>query len=459
MPELKVLPYSPSYLNSTFKRVVVKPIPKDELINEGGLIIPTDVGRICERGIVFAVDKDSAIKEGDTVLYHKMDRTSPEHIDIISYEDNLYDVLYENELWAVNDMPFNKIFVTPTSDIQVNGDGLMLADGAKSVTQKGVVFRADPEYSVKEGDNVEYRKPEQDIYPTIEIQGNVYDVLNETDIFIVNGVVAPHRIIVKIDLIAQQAKRTSTDQGLLRSQLFLYMKFNLQYAEVVEIGKEARKLYPGLKVGDTAILHHTVEEKTQNYRIVKRDISKYNIPLYEYRVINAYDTSNRELMGRIANRDKMIIVPYGNHEFLDWEFDLLAAQGRKSELFTDFATNLDRCHDLEDFTDTAGKKKKEYIDKSMAKIRGVKKHLSTLDPLTNKNEFDRFETMFKEAQVDGMKIANYLNANHLVICKRSDNGERIVVPYKELYPINILGKRYLIAWKDYIVAKIVGTED
>jgi hypothetical protein len=127
-------------------------------------------------------------------------------------------------------------------------------------------------------------------------------------------------------------------------------------------------------------------------------------------------------------------------------------------LLTDFDTNLNNCHDLEDLVSSITRKKKEYTDKAMAKVRGTKKVLAATDPNFQKADFDRRETNYFEAQADALKVATYLNRNHLLICKRIDNGERVIVPYAQLYPINILGKKYLIAWKDYILGTVVTTK-
>lgn len=455
MQKLKVLPYSPSYVESTFKRVLVKPIPKESYINDAGLLIPTDVGRICEKGIVYGVCDGSEIKVGDTVLYKKLDRSNPEHVDIIALDNEMYDVLYENELWSVNEQPFNKIFVAPTSDFEVNEAGLILPNNVKGITQKGIVFRSYIDYAVNPGDKIEYRRVEQTIFPTIEIEGIVYDVLNETDVFIINGKVSPHRIIIRIDMLAQQNKQTQTDSGLLLSQLFLHMLYNLQYGEILEIGEEAQKLYPEFKVGDTAIIHHSVEDGSQNYRIVGQEVSKFNVLRYEHRIINAWDTSNREILGRIANRDKMIILPYGNHEFFHWDLDLLAKSNQSDSLIVDFETNIDQCHTLDDLINTIGHKAKEYIKKAQAKMRGKKEVLAQTDPNTSRDLFDQLKTEFEEAERDALRISMYLKANHLVVCKRVETGERVVLTYKELYPISILGKKFLIGWKDFVVAKLI----
>jgi chaperonin GroES len=454
MTAIKVIPYN--YKEFSYPRVIVKPIDREQSITEGGLLIPTDVNKICERGIVFAADEDSFIKKGDTLLYKKIDRSSEEILDTVSYEDEVYDVIFENEIWAVNDFPFNKIFVVPVSDLQVGESGLLLPDAVKGITEKGIIFRAphDNKY-FKSGYQIEYRKQEQGIYPNIEIENKRYEVLTEQDVFMVNGKVSPYRIIVRIDKVAQEAKRTKADSGLLRSQLYLFMLYNLQYGEVIEIGKEARSRYPDMKIGDTAILHHAVEDKGENYRIIKKEISKYGTCIYEHRVINAWETSNREIMGRIANRKDMIIIPYGKSVFLDYNFSLLEKTEVQLELLNDFDTNLDKCHTLPELAGSVKQQRDSLSTKAYAKLKGYHKLLSEIkNPAAEKERFQRYESQLATAKVEAEKVAAQVNKNHLVVCKKYGTNEKIITTYKELYPLDILGKKFLIAYSTLIFAKL-----
>lgn len=450
---IQVLPYSPPNLSSTFLRVIVKPIPKEETTTDSGLLIPSDIGRICEIGEVIAVCDGSSIKPGDKIRYRKIDRTSNEHLDTISIEGQKCDVLYENEVWAVNDHPFNLIFAAPISNMEVDGEGLFIPGNVLGITQKGKVFRAPEDFHIKTGDDIEYRKQERGIYPTIEIDGKRYEVLREADVFLVNGSVAPYRIIVKIDIGAQRIKRNTTGSGLIRSPLFQHMLFNMQVGEVMEIGEEAQKNYPELKVGDQAILHHRVE--SEGYRLIGRDFSKHdkNLVTYEYRVLDGFMES-RDVFGRIVNRKKGIFAPFGKAVFLDWEFEVAEkSPASGGSLLLDFETNLDRCVTLDDFKSVLGHKKKEGIGKAQAKIHGTLDILSHINPESDKDRFDEQESMLNLAKREAEKIAAYLNKNHLLHCTVLGGSERVLVPYKELYPINILGFKFLIGYRDFVVAK------
>jgi len=453
MPQLKLLPYQPEGNASSFKRTIVKPIPKEDAITEGGLLIASDINNFCESGRVVHVCDNSDLKAGDIVLYKKIDRKSAEHLDTISVDSEVCDVLYENEIWAYNGHPLYRIFVEQISTMEVNEEGLLLPESVKTVTQKGKVFRAPSHYTVAPGDIIEYRKPERDIYPTVVIDGKRYDVLYEADVFLVNNKVAPFRIIVRIDMVAQSVKRNTTATGLVRSPLFSFMLHNMQVGQVLDIGAEAQKHYPDLRIGDSAILHHTVE--AQDFRLLRRTFSEKNkgTLLYEDRIINAFDPTAREIFGRIVNRKKMIISEFGKNDFLNWNFTVYAASAYKSSELFDFESNIDKCTNLEDLKSVIKHKKDDGHGKAHAKIKGLLDIIREVNPETDKDRFDELETELNQAKREAIGIANHLDANHLLRCQDL-RGYEILVPYRELYPINIFGHKYIIAYEDFIVSHI-----
>lgn len=449
---ITTLPYHPPSLpGKQFKRVIAKPIPKEGKTTQAGLIIQNNAGKLCETGIVISTCADSTIKEGDVIMYAKVDRASKEHLDTIEIEGQVHDCIYENEVWAVNNYPFNRVFVEPMSLLQVNDGGLILPEGVKGTTQKGNVFRAPDHYHVKSGDDIEYRAQEQDIYPTIEIEGNRYEILNEWDIFTINGKVAPYRIIVKVDMASQRLKRTTADSGLIRSPLFTFMLFNMQCAEVTEIGEEAQKNFPELQVGDTAIIHHSIE--SEKYRLI-REIQGKHAPKYQYRIINAFDPNSREIFGRISSRKNKTFISFGKNVFLDWNFDLFGIETQNTSLILEMDTNIENCHSLEGLKSTIKHKQDEGVSKSMAKIKGTIQVLSKLKMPFEKEKYDFHESELHQAKKEAIRVASYLNQDHLLVCKKLGSNERVLVPYKQLYPINILGRKFLIAYEDYIIATL-----
>lgn len=450
---IKSLPYHPQNQPHSFNRLLILPLPKEETTTEAGLLIPTDIGKICESGRVVSVCQGSDIHTGDIVLYNKVDRKDAEHIDTISIEGERYDSIYENEVWAVNGHPFNRIFVEPLSELQVSEEGIILPAGVRSVTQKGKVFRSPDHYSVKPGALIEYRKQEREMYPTVDIDGTRYDVIYEGDVYIVNDVVAPYRIIVKIDIAAQRIKRNTSQSGLLKSKLFEFMLYNMQVGEVTEIGHEAMKNFPNLKVGDQAILHHFIE--SQPHRLLKQEIGKVSgHVIFEWRIIDGFKTDSREIFGRISNRKNMTIVPFGKSKFFDWDFDLHEKAKEQGHLFTDFDYNLDKCHNLDSLKSAIDHKKETGISKGKAKVKGLIQLLSQTDARVQKDKFDQLESELQEAQNDAMRMGYYLNANHLLEIRELETHDIYLASFKELYPINLFGKQFLIAYEDFVISKI-----
>lgn len=454
---LKLIPYTPDNpsITTTFLRLLVEPIPKPAYTTAEDLRIPADIGVICQMGIIRYTCEESTMKEGDTILYKKLSRKTAEFLDTVFVEGKVYDVLFEHEVWSVNDQPWNLIFVQEMSGAQVNESGLILPGEVRGITAKGIVFRAPGHYSVKSGDNVEFRKQERGIYPSIEIEGHRYLAIHEADIFLVNGKIAPYRILVKVDIAAQKIKRHTTATGLIRSPLFQFMLHNMQVAEVVEIGEEAQKNYPDLKVGDQAITHHRVEE--EQYRLIKTDFAKAdrNVVTYEYRVLDGFSPDNRDVFGRIVNRKKATFASFGKAVFFEWNFEMLEKNSTEgSSLLLDFDTNLDKCTNTDDLNVTVKHKQEAGFNKAVTKRKSIIQSLSQCNLPVDRDLYDQLESELRQAEKETVRIGNYINGNHLVVCRKLGSTEKVIITYKELYPINIFGKKFLMGHIDYVVAQV-----
>lgn len=453
-----VLPHIFSPTGVAYNRLIVEIQKIPEKVLENGLISPERESTSCDIGVVHSCCTGSNFKPGDNILYNKIDRVSGEHFDTALIDGKVYDVIYENEVIAVNERPYNRVFVKQAKGAEVSGSGLLIAKEVKSVTQKGTVFASPPGYFTKQGDEVEYRKKEGDLYGEVELDGEVYDVLFEADIFRINGRAAPYRIIIKIDLHAQAIKRNASDSGLALSPLFIAMLRNLQIAEIIDMGDEAHKMYPELEIGDTAIIHHSIE--SQPYRVMGHIMGKNNLPVYEFRCINCWIEKSREIFGKIKyekNTGKIIdIQPVNGNVFLKWELNLFEKQDDENSLLISVDNDLSKYNNLDDLRNVINLKKKEAAEKAKAKSSGIKLAMSQLDPHLHKDRLDLLDSEFKSIQKEETRIANHLRKNHLVVCKSAypmQIPSYIITTYEELYPINILGKKFLIAHPDFILAK------
>ena len=440
----------------SFKKLIVEPVKIPQTVDETGLITPEREMQACEIGKVAAAGEDSEFQVGDEVLYQKMDRTNGAHADSISWNGKPHDLIFEQEVWSRNDEPLGRIFIEPISEMEVDEIGLMLPRSIKSITEKGIVIKAPAESCAKAGDRVEYRKQDHGIYPQVDMNGKILDLLFEADIFKVNGVVAPYRMVVKIDLAMQKIKRTTSTSGLIMSQLFIHMLYNLQHAEITEMGEQAKIKYPMLKEGDTAIIHHTIEAASQNYRILGYDMGVHGGATYEYRIINCWAEDSAEIMGKLhynKRNNKIIHITPINNMFLEWDITLFDAQKRSELIESD--NDLTRYNDIELFKNELARKKKEAAEKSKLKSSGIRLSIQTCNPDTEGPKIDLLAREFAAIQKEESAISAYLSKNHLMLCKQafSEGNNYVVTTHEQLYPINILGKKFLIAHKRFIVSQ------
>lgn len=449
------------YYNTTgviARRLIVKPDEHPEVVNEHGLVIPQDTNVVCETGTVISICQGSAIKKGDRIDYHKIDRKNDER-SIIEIEGGEYDQLFENEVWSVNGIPFNRLFVEPLSEIELSDSGLIIPGEVLGVPQKGVIMSVPEGSLFSAGDTVEYRKAEQGMYPTVNVDGRVMDVLFERDIFTVNEEASPYKIIVKIDMAAQHLKRM-TDSGLERSPLFLFMIHNLQYGQVISIGEKAKELYPELNKSDFAILHHTIEH--QGYRLLRQKKNGEGLVTHEYRMINCLTHESREIFGRFkALNNKPVpssIKLFGHNVLLKWDFEMFEQKEASKSEFIDMDFNLNEVHNYDEMHSLVDDKRKRSVDKYKSEFTRMSNLLGNLNPdnMHDKEEIDVLVRSIEHMKRDSYRQSSYVNANHRVKCKTINNisYSHIVTTYKELYPIHLLGKKYLIAHESFIIGTI-----
>lgn len=465
-------PFTDHASGNKYNRLLIKPSPKPSSETAAGVVIPGEVFNIVESGIIVSTCEGSALKVGDEVVYAKVNRGDKEQYDYVIVGNDELDSVYENEIWSVNEKPYNRLFISPLSDIEVTASDVVIPQEMKGIPQKGVVHMAPDGSFFKTGDIIQYRKQEQAIYPSVNLDGANFEVLWETDVFTVNGKVSPYRIIIKIDLKEQGLKRSATQGGVAMSPLFQFMLFNLQYGEVMDIGEEAQKHYPQLSVGDLAIIHHTIE--SQPHRILSYEVSKYSIITHELRMIDSFNPRSREIFGKI-NKAKLhnkintdVIVPFEKNIFLKWHIDLHEGEDerkRMSGLLEDDGFSLSKLHNIDDLRNTIAKKQKIGADLYKSKYQAHMTQLSRLNPEDQKNQenIQMFERGIEQIRMQAEKVSQYINKNHVLMCKiafpMQVTNRMVLVTYKELYPISLFGQQYLIANERFILAHIKKQEN
>ncbi len=453
----RTLPFRYSDVDLPMKRLIIEPTKIPEEVTESGLKIPSREHQDSEVGIVYATDAESDFKVGDEVQYKKVDRASNEHIESVSIDGKVYDVVYEYKIACVNDRPYSQIFVKPLLDSELLESGLVIPADVQSITRKGIVHDAPDYFTLKKGDVIEYYNQLNGYYPQVNIDGEVYECLQEEVVFMVNGKVAPHRIIVKIDLVAQHLKRSSTHSGLRLSPLFIAMLRNLQYAEISDIGEEAQKKYPELKAGDTIIIDHAVE--SQDYRIIDIQKGKQEKAIYEHRIINCYDFSEREIFGKLkydkSNNKIIDITPIGDSVFMKWEFEHFEHNLLTTELHMPDDT-LSQYKNLSDLKHIVDHKRKEAAELAKLRMSGIKQAMSRIKPDEDSRQWEVLAKELGLMEREEKRKSVELRKDFWVVCQsvfpRQDPAY-IISPYEEIYPINIMGNKFLIGHSDFLLFK------
>lgn len=101
--------------------------------------------------------------------------------------------------------------------------------------------------------------------------------------------VMPNLVLVKINGEKQKDKREKIGDIYLAPN-YLDMKYNLQCGEIINFGKNVKKLFPEIAVGDIGIFHHSVEdgdsqlidtdEEGNEYRMLRMEPDMQWLQLY-----------------------------------------------------------------------------------------------------------------------------------------------------------------------------------
>lgn len=449
------------------KRILVKPNPIPERTNEAGVILPENTGKVAERGTVASADPSSFMKPGDQVDYKLIERGPAAESFLVDIDNVTYHLLFENEIWACNDIPLHRLFIEPRSGIEIGESGLIAPDDALGLLQYGTVRVAPLNSEFKAGDEVGYRRNEQNIYPHVTLDdGKRLEVLFENEVYTINGKVSSYRMIIKIDKVAQNRKRSRKGNGLLLHKNFIHMKRNLQWGIVKEIGEKAAEMYPGVTPGSYVAVHHFIEH--HQHRLIGEGKNKKGEVISEYRILDCADLIDREVYAKMditirTSKDdpRMVekIHPFGDLYFAEWNFNLMKCDAVKDKPIDDaekFSFDLSKYRDLEEMRGYIDTKKKAAAARYAAPYNSLVTQIERFNPAIKeeKDHRDALETKIEELKRSADFIGNQLNKNYLVACKviaPDAPYPYVVTTYKELYHIDLFDKRYLVVYPQFIL--------
>lgn len=462
------------YFNSSglpSRRVLVKPTIIPETTNEAGVLLPENAGRVCEQGVIVGVGIGSTLQIREEVTYKLIERGPSAESYLIDIDGVIYHQLFENEIWTHSEIPLNRVFVEVHSGLEIGDAGIVVPDEALGILQYGTVRVAPVDSIMKSGDEIGYRRNEQAIYPTVTLNGKKMEVLMEPEVYTINGNVSPYRIIVRIDKVAQNLKRRRKENGLLLHPNFIHMKRNLQYGIVHEIGEKAALMYAGVEKGDCIAIHHFIEH--QGHRLIGTTKNKKGDITSEFRILECFDRNDQQVYAKFniikgTNSTSIAsVIPYGNLFFLEWNYNILHSTPVQEAQIDDvqrFSFDISRQCDLEEMRAYIDTKKKAASERYASAYNGLVAQIERLNPeiKDQKDHRDVLETKIEYLKRSADYIGHQLNVNYLAVCKvvapRSEYAYA-VTSYKELYPIDLFNKRYLVAYSQFILGYLKTKSD
>ncbi len=144
---------------------------------------------------------------------------------------------------------------------------------------------------------------------------------------------------------------------------------------------------------------------------------------------------------------------------MKWNFKFLHKEKTDSPLGLIGIAGFEDCTNKLDLMDEIGKARDAGAQSYKLKMGGYQADMARIDGTPEEAAVARQRVITKigNLRIDQKKAAAYVNGDHLLICTQEYPkilNPKSICTYKQLYAINILGNKYLIADKDYIFLNI-----
>lgn len=253
-------------------------------------------------------------------------------------------------------------------------------------------------------------------------------------------------ILVKIDKEKQKAYQEKIGNIFVPAQ-YLYMKFYLQYGQVMQVGEKAARQFPHIQVGDTLIFRHAVEHDP--WRLL---YTEYN-PKYprdytmqdEFRVVTGDDWG---VLGYIKPDGTW--MPNEAYLYIQEEVSLVARE-HVSTLFTGAYADMWKDTSAIERALEEMKLDMQNIRDTIPGIHDYKKLEETHSYLGKKaQDMERLTKTLHAKKVCKAKVAlvGQQTSRELEIKKGTDI---LIEDYALLYNINVLGNKYFIINKQDVL--------
>jgi co-chaperonin GroES (HSP10) len=254
-------------------------------------------------------------------------------------------------------------------------------------------------------------------------------------------------IFIRIDKKAQKEKRDRISALILGSPQYAFMTRNLQYGTVLQIGELAQKNYPEAQVGDTILFQHTIEGdmETGCDRLIDRETDGNEI-LY---LDGSNKLDNYEIYGIV--KPDGTLIPAQKYVFLKTVIREIKARPFSSLIFTDeeFELDDDRVRvKLEELTEEC-----EKLKETLKSLGHPGDRASLIRDLDSKYaERDRMTKYLNDPRLAEATVFA-INSRTSKECAVKET-DTIVTFQSYLYPLEVMGSRFLLAEKEDVLAVV-----
>lgn len=231
----------------------------------------------------------------------------------------------------------------------------------------------------------------------------------------------PAYFLIKIGKVEQRDKKEKEGSLYFPTQ-YAYMRRELQFGEIIAIGKDAAEFFPEASVGDLLLVHHftsgKVTDKGHSFYIIHEDDE------FKYYAVNAFEIpGERQLAYGCYSNGKLIPTP--DHIFLEIPKEKTGIELRESGVYSVTERKKTRTE------------WQEIIKKNFARIRSLSRNIPY-----DQREYDRSNKSIMKGALDELKLLEAENKRITAMLNKKKYDLFKVVAFNESWLVGLCGLIY-----------------
>lgn len=236
------------------------------------------------------------------------------------------------------------------------------------------------------------------------------------------------------------------------------MRFNLQFGEIIMIGENAAKIFPEAVLGHNLLIHHSVEYKERaegdknwnDWHLIESDQNfEYRLVHAEKEVLGVWDMNESDISKSVIPFKDFIFC---HSSYVKSEFQFINGVWQPmvwEKSFDELTEQLDELKAQIEELNTDSVMKQMDNEENYKQKGFIKKAIDSI----NKERADITRKMHQKRLVE----VNVIFVNQLTNTEYScliEPGDKILVDYFTLYPLDIYGTHYVLVRPNHSEALI-----